>query len=63
MTEQIINYHPGKVLPDECCPDWYPQIDKLNTPILIQFARSGGTYKFDGKPFVFCPWCGKKRTP
>lgn len=33
---------------------------KINGPIVLQSVRSGGAYQYDGKPFVFCPWCGKR---
>ena len=43
----------------ECsCPDWKPQIEKVNAPIQLQSVRSGFRWKYDGKPFKFCPWCG-----
>lgn len=42
------------------CKDWEPEIKKLNGPITLQSVRSGGAYKYDGKPFNFCPWCGKR---
>jgi hypothetical protein len=40
------------------CLDWKRNIDKLNAPILLQTARSGGSYQYDGEQFRFCPWCG-----
>lgn len=40
------------------CDDWAPQIDILNGPISLQTIRSGGTYRYSGKPFRYCPWCG-----
>lgn len=45
-----------------CCPDWEPNIEKLNAPAVLQFARTG-TGEYDGKPFVHCPWCGKRLLP
>jgi hypothetical protein len=42
------------------CPDWEPQIAKINGPISLQSVRSGGAYQYDGKQFVFCPWCGSR---
>ena len=41
-----------------CCPDWEPNIDKLNGPIMMQAARSGFMWQYDGLQFRFCPWCG-----
>ena len=43
----------------ECiwCPDWAPQIEKVNAPIILQQLRTGRS-DYDGKPFKFCPWCG-----
>jgi len=42
------------------CKEWELGIAKLNAPIDLQFARSGGKIQYDGKPFKFCPWCGGK---
>lgn len=39
------------------CPDWKPNIEKVNAPIINQSLRWSG-YKYDGKVFVYCPWCG-----
>lgn len=44
-----------------CCEDWPVQIELVNGPIVLQAARSGFRNQFQGKQFVFCPWCGKKR--
>lgn len=41
------------------CPDWEPNIKKVNGPILLQAARAGRSL-YDGEPFVFCPWCGSQ---
>jgi len=46
----------------DCCSDWRVQIDKVNAPLILQTIRSGYTYKYDGIPFRYCPWCGKDRT-
>lgn len=43
-----------------CCPDFLTQIEKVNAPIMLQSVRSGFVWKYEGKPFVHCPWCGKK---
>lgn len=42
------------------CSDWEPQIAKINGPISLQSVRSGGAYQYDGKQFIFCPWCGSR---
>jgi hypothetical protein len=47
---------------DCTCADWDENIAKLNAPILLQTARSGGSYQYSGKKFVYCPWCGKSLT-
>jgi hypothetical protein len=45
----------------ECCEDWLPQIEKVNAPIILANARNPEYPQYDGKPFVYCPWCGRKR--
>jgi len=40
------------------CKDWPEQIKKVNEPILYLFARNPDTYRYTGKPFIYCPWCG-----
>jgi hypothetical protein len=42
------------------CADWPVQIEKVNGPIMLMTARSGGPYQYDGKPFTHCPWCGSE---
>lgn len=44
----------------DCCDDWEPGIKALDEPIVLQAIRSGVDF-YKGKPFLFCPWCGKKR--
>jgi hypothetical protein len=44
------------------CADWEPQIAIVNGPIALQSVRSGGAYKYPGKQFIFCPWCGNRLT-
>ena len=44
----------------DCCPDWPVQIEKVNGPIVLQSLRAGRDL-YDGIPFRYCPWCGKKR--
>lgn len=41
------------------CPDWGEQIQKINGPIVLASIRAGKDL-YDGKPFVFCPWCGDR---
>jgi len=40
------------------CEDWAENMPKVNAPIMLQALR-GGTTGYDGKPFKYCPWCGK----
>lgn len=41
--------------------DWSENIDKVNEPLLLLYARNLMTTKgYTGKQFVFCPWCGKE---
>jgi hypothetical protein len=46
---------------EECCDDWKPNVDKINSFITTACARAGKYDLYDGKPFVFCPWCGAAR--
>ena len=46
----------------DCCDEWNKNIDKVNGPIMLQTARSGGGYQYDGVPFKFCPWCGTPKS-
>ena len=49
----------GRKMKKCTCPDWKKGIDKINAPIILQSARSGGFWQYDGKTFEYCPWCGK----
>lgn len=40
------------------CVEWRENLPKINGPIMLQSARSGGAYQHSGVPFRFCPWCG-----
>lgn len=44
----------------EChCPDWAPNIAKVNAPLQLMHARNphqGNMYR--GLSFRYCPWCG-----
>lgn len=63
MSETTQNPEEIQIQDDyECCPDWKPQTDFLNGPIVIQTVRSGFTWKYPGKQFNYCPWCGRKRS-
>lgn len=43
------------------CKDWQPNIDKINGFIAMQTHMAWGNKRgYDGKVFVYCPWCGKK---
>lgn len=46
-----------------CCTDWELQIQIVNGYIVFQSAREGvDTFRRrGGKPFLFCPWCGRNR--
>ncbi len=49
------------VKPDGCsCDDWAITMPKLNGPIVLASIRAGNPCLYDGKPFVFCPWCGNR---
>lgn len=39
------------------CADWKENLDLLNSAFVMQSIHGFGGYT--GKPFVFCPWCGK----
>ena len=49
----------------ECCKDWKENIEKVTAPAMLLYARNPHHYPdgrvYDGKQFIFCPWCGKKR--
>ena len=37
------------------CVGWKENIDKINTPYMLNLSAIG---QYDGKAFSFCPWCG-----
>jgi len=41
------------------CKDWEENIEKVNAPHLLQAVRMS-TKGYEGKKFVYCPWCGAK---
>jgi hypothetical protein len=40
------------------CRDWQENIDYLNAMLLLKWTHGGKGY--EGKPFVYCPWCGTR---
>jgi len=46
----------------ECkCKDWKPNIEIINGYIVMNALHSYGNREgYTGKPFEYCPWCGKK---
>lgn len=41
------------------CEDYKENIDKINNYIILQAIRTRSK-GYDGKPFVYCPWCSQK---
>lgn len=42
------------------CPDFEPNVELLNAPFALGYARNPDTYHgYTGKEFKFCPWCGE----
>ena len=45
------------------CKDWKPNIEIINGIIDMQTHMAWGNKDgYQGKPFVYCPWCGSKLT-
>ena len=42
----------------DCCEYYQEGMDKINAPIILATIRAGHR-TYDGKPFNYCPWCGK----
>jgi len=43
------------------CKEWEPNIKIINGMIGMQSVMAWGNKKgYTGKPFQFCPWCGRK---
>lgn len=40
-----------------CCDYYQNGMDKINSFIVTASIRAGENM-YDGKPFVYCPWCG-----
>lgn len=43
------------------CHDWQENIGYLHDMVLLRWTHGGKGYQ--GKPFVFCPWCGSPLPP
>lgn len=58
LTEDAAPFY---VKPKEICncDDWKVNIPKLNAPWTFIVARNPEHKGYDGKPFVYCPWCSK----
>ena len=42
------------------CKDWEENISKVNSGFMMTWVHGGTGY--DGKVFVYCPWCGSELT-
>ena len=42
------------------CHDWAENMPYLNDMLLFRWIHGGKQY--EGKPFVYCPWCGRRLT-
>jgi hypothetical protein len=42
------------------CRDWAENIPYLDDMLLLRWLHGGKQY--EGKPFVYCPWCGTRLT-
>ena len=43
------------------CKDWEDNIDKLNAPNTLSFARNPTSYRgYMGVIFKYCPWCSRE---
>lgn len=40
------------------CKDWEDNIKKVDAPLLMANARNPGSCNYEGKSFIYCPWCG-----
>ena len=48
----------GSVMYRVCdCKDWQHGMTQLDGFIMFGFTHG---YKYAGRPFVYCPWCGKQ---
>lgn len=41
------------------CKDWVQNIRRINAPIEFEAIHTHGP-GYEGKFFVYCPWCGKE---
>ena len=39
------------------CEDWKRGMAQLDGFVMLGFTQG---YKYTGKPFIYCPWCGKQ---
>jgi len=49
--------HPTKLNPCRC-KAWKESMPQIEAAQALEFIHGGA---YTGKPFAFCPWCGKKR--
>jgi len=42
------------------CTDWKENIDKVEAPRRFYSARNPGSFNYDSKVFVYCPWCAQR---
>ena len=42
------------------CPEWGPNMKKLNGIVVTAAIRTNAPHYYDGKVFSFCPWCGRE---
>jgi len=42
------------------CLDWKPNIDYINSTIMMYSVHSYGADPYNLTLFQYCPWCGKK---
>lgn len=42
------------------CKDWKENLPKLNSPFMMAISHPHIVKEYDGKIFVYCPWCGRK---
>lgn len=59
MSDDLV-YSPLSTEQKPCCDYFKEGATLIDGPIINQTVRSGGRYKYTGRPFRFCPWCGKE---
>lgn len=45
------------------CPDFKSNVAILNAPFTLGYVCNPDSAGYRGKPFKFCPWCGKELQP